>query len=149
MLAKSGRKFSPIGVGPISTMRNRPERSRSLRTTSVSKRGRRFSPSKVAMATGRRLAPAPVISIDICACASVLSKSAHSSDQTLNQRLPEINWAKDKELITANYTVTNLKKADTDQSSRGLNFNSRVRAKSCALLGLGSGLDLLMARSIA
>ena len=62
--ARSGITDSGIGSGPVSMSVNRPLRSRSARTTSVTLCGRRPSFSKIGMMTGKREAPVPVISID-------------------------------------------------------------------------------------
>lgn len=62
--ARSGVTDSGIGSGPVSIRVNRPLRSRSARTTSVTLCGRRPSFSKIGMMTGKRAAPVPVISMD-------------------------------------------------------------------------------------
>src|SRR5512133_3652156 len=57
--------FSSIGAAPVvSIRRNRPLRSRSARTVPAMTRAPALSPAKSAMATGMRLAPAPVISME-------------------------------------------------------------------------------------
>ena len=76
--------FSSSGVPPASTMRNSPLRSRSLRMVEVTTCAAAGSPAKLGMATGMRLAPAPVISMDNWALTAAAAKR-HSRNRNLRK----------------------------------------------------------------